>query len=537
MANAHGHASDDHVNIELVDAGGQKDRVVMVLSKVNGLTMPAEHLVQHIPCTIATDVPRSLAEKLKNYLEKAGAMVMLEEGRAEDEEELFAADEFPLDSPAANEHADDLLAFEPPPLPGSDDMPEIETDGDSDELTFTADDVSSASADDEMPQPPAMPDDDALELDAAPAGKPSKGGVLGNLLSKLPAFGKKQAEPRDASAMLDEQGQADTPIDDASSRDDAGEPAPKKSPFAFLSKLRPSKPPSAEHADDAEGLPEAAAPDEPAPTKRADFFSSPVAYVLIGLLAGAILAGGWGWMGIQRQRQELLDYEVETAQQIEEHSAQLKNMVAELSQNVETLQQENATLGAQNADLAAELDAARQQGGAAGAMPANAEAVVAAFLPMMEEDARLLEESTARQQQAGCSRQILLDGNGTLAYAQVVKQFSARYTRYDIRRSDSLFTPYTAELKIPFQQQIRTGDTPEACDAAALHTLDTPPHHEFGGYYGYWTLEYAYRDGQWTLHTTVVERNRALYESAFQKGSPDYAKFSIDPDVFPDLAQ
>ena len=102
-------------------------------------------------------------------------------------------------------------------------------------------------------------------------------------------------------------------------------------------------------------------------------------------------------------------------------------------------------------------------------------------------------------------------------------------------KSDSLVTPYIAEFKIPFQQEIKIGDTEEACNAATLQQIETPDHHEFGGYYGYWKIEYMYKDGKWVVNSTVIEKNRALYESAFQNGSPDYAKFRIDTKLFPEF--
>jgi hypothetical protein len=226
-----------------------------------------------------------------------------------------------------------------------------------------------------------------------------------------------------------------------------------------------------------------------------------------------------------------MDYEIQTAQQIEEHSAQLKDLVTQRTQEVEALQQQNAA-------LSAELDDIKKQ--PARIIPTDSplemmpweEALVREFQSVVERHAQILEDGYTAQSEAGCSQQVLLDGNSTMTYAQVVKQFSARYTRSDIRRSNSLVTPYIAEFKIPFQQEIRTGSTQEACQAAILQTFDLPPHHEFGGYYGYWTLEYAYKDGEWILNTTAIERNRDLYESAFQKGSPEYAKFKIDTNIF-----
>ncbi len=518
---------EEHVNIELVDAGGHKDRVVLVLSKVKGLTMPPEQLVQHIPCTVATDVPRALAEKLKVYLEKAGAMVMLEGEQVEEEaEELFSADEFPIvgeneaeDALFADTAADDMLEFEADPASDMGNAPDFETD---DDLTFTTDDIA---------EPPELPDSSDIpsETDAPPDAAP-KANMFQGILAKLPALGKKkmaEGSADDAVAVAEEPESDDT--------------AAKKSPLAFLEKFRKPKP-AAETPGD-ELATEVADIAESGQKKRPDFLSSPIAYVLVGLLAGAILAGIWGSIGIQKQRQKLVDYELQTAQEIEEESAQLKGMVAELTETVAVLQQQNADLQAQNAGLDAELEKTQQH--PSGIMPTDSplemmpweDALIREFQPIMERHAQILEDAQAGQQQAGCSQQVLLDGNGTLTYAQVVKQFSARYTRYDIRRSNSLVTPYIAEFKIPFQQEIRTGATAEACNAATLQSFELPAHHEFGGYYGYWTLEYAYKDGEWVLNTSVIERNRDLYTSAFQKGSPDYAKFKIDTAVFPGLEE
>ena len=523
---------EEHVNIELVDAGGHKDRVVMVLSKVKGLTMPPEQLVQQIPCTVATDVPRSLAEKLKEYLEKAGAMVMLEGEQVAEEEELFSADEFPIageneaedalfastgdDALFADNDADDMLEFEAEPASDMGDAPDFEAD---DDLTFTADEIVEPP---ELPNMPDMPSD----ADASPEAAP-KANIFQGILAKLPALGKKKTddEPVDDDAAIAEEPESD-------------DTAAKKSPLAFLEKLR--KPKSAPEAPDDELASEVAEIAESGRKKRSDFLSSPIAYVLIGLLAGAIVAGIWGNFGIQKQRQKLVDYELQTAREIEEHSAELKGIVADLTEKVAALQQQNVELQTQNAGLGAELKEAQQQ--PSGIVPTDSplemmpweDALIREFQPIMERHAQILEDAQA---QAGCSQQVLLDGNGTLTYAQVVKQFSARYTRHDIRRSDSLVTPYIAEFKIPFQQEIRTGATAEACDAATLQSFELPAHHEFGGYYGYWTLEYAYKDGQWVLNTSVIERNRDLYTSAFQKGSPDYAKFKIDTAVFPGLEE
>ncbi len=89
--------ANDRVNLELVDAGDHKDKVLLVLSKVNGLAGTPEEIVNSAPCTIAENVPRHLAEKLQGFLEKAGAVLMIEGEEAEEdlEETLFTPDELP----------------------------------------------------------------------------------------------------------------------------------------------------------------------------------------------------------------------------------------------------------------------------------------------------------------------------------------------------------------------------------------------------------------------------------------------------------
>jgi hypothetical protein len=157
-----------------------------------------------------------------------------------------------------------------------------------------------------------------------------------------------------------------------------------------------------------------------------------------------------------------------------------------------------------------------------------------AFQTLATRHAQNLQKNSAAQKQGGCTYQVMLDGTGSATYAQVVKKFDAQYNRVDILRSASILSPYTAELKIAFQEEVRTGKTQAACEAAPLKQLETPPHHEFGDYYGYWTIEYHYVNGAWVANTTVVERNRALYERSFERGSPDFAKFSMDPKLLAD---
>lgn len=523
--------TEDRVSIELVDAGGHKDRVVMVLSKVKGLTMPPEQLVQHIPCTVATDVPLSLAEKLKGYLEKAGAMVMLEREQVE-EEELFSPGEFPIaderneadalfssggdNAGFSSDSEDDLLEFEAAPGPEMGEVPDFEEE---DDLIFTTDETAATT--DEMVAPPELPeDDDGIDESEFPPESSHQGNIVRTLLTRFSALSKKKVPE-----MPTEGGEA-LP---------AEESGRKKSPLSFLEKFRKGKTVSEKpETGPLEGHPSISGTSER--KKSSDFLTSPLAYAVVGLLAGVLIMGTWGWRGIQAERQKQIDYEIQTARQIEEHSAQLKDLVTQRTQEVEALQQQNAA-------LSAELDNFKKQ--SASIIPTDSplemmpweETLVREFQSVMERHAQILEGGYTAQLEAGCSQQVLLDGNGTMTYAQVVKKFSARYTRYDIHRSNSLVTPYIAEFKIPFQQEIRTGSTQEACQAARLQTFELPPHHEFGGYYGYWTLEYTYEDGEWVLNTTAIERNRDLYESAFKKGSPDYAKFRIDINIFPGLSE
>jgi len=516
--------SDDRVRIELVDAGDHKDRVVMVLSKVKGLTMSPQQLVQHVPCTVATDVPANVAETLKDYLQKAGAMVMLERDQEEEEEEeLFSADEFSMDeAPDIGEagfgadEADDLLEFEAVPGPDMGDVPDFEEE---DDLIFTTDEMATPSESAEDNEDDAESVSDA-EAEPVP---PPKGNVFQKLLASFPAIGGKKNLPESSAE--------DTGIPPVDHETD--EVPPKKSPLAFLEKFR--KPRPGRETPEDETSAEITEISKSFGKKTPDFLSSPVAYVLVGIVAGGLIMGTWGWRGIQKQRQKLEDYEIQTAQQIEDHSAALKEQVAQLSQYTEQLQQDNAALTTELEEVKKRPSSIAPTDSPLEMMPWE-EHMMRTFHAVMERDAQILEDSIAAQTEAGCSQQVLLDGNGTLTYAQVIKQFSALYTRYDIRRSDSLITPYVAELKIPFKQEMKTGATQGACDSATLQALPTPEHHEFGGYYGYWTLEYYYQNDEWHLNTTVFERNRALYESAFQKGSPDYAKFKIDPKIFPELS-
>lgn len=474
---------NDRVSIELIDAGEHKDRVALVLSKVKGLAMSPQRIVSSTPCTVATNVPRQAAEKLQEFLEKAGAMVMLEG----EEEELIAPEESLL--------------------PEEEEQAEIEELSPADELPEPSEEELFSEAEEETTVPdfpsPGLPESETEESET---GEEKEGGIFQKFLSGLPQLGRKK-EQAEAEAEKPE----------------------KKPPLAFLSKFRKkttgeelSGEPPAETRETAEG----------SKKKIPSLMSHPASLVAVGFLAGAFVAAILGWRQILSLQQERIDFEIQTANQIKAHSAELKNMVTQLFQ-------ENTALKEQIAALTAQLGENRQPtplptSETAEMTPLQKE-LVQSFQELMAIHAQSLENGYDTQKQAGCLQQLLLDGKSTYTYAQVVKKFNSKYVRYEIMKSNSLTAPYIANFKIPFQQEIRTGETAEACNKATLQQLETPDHHEFGGYYGYWEIEYAYQDGKWVVNSTVVEKNRALYESAFQLGSPDYAKFRINTELFPEF--
>lgn len=73
--------NDTHqkVRIKLSDVGNREEEVLKILSKIQGLTDTPERLVANVPCHISKEVPLPLAEKVKKYLEKVGAIIELEE--------------------------------------------------------------------------------------------------------------------------------------------------------------------------------------------------------------------------------------------------------------------------------------------------------------------------------------------------------------------------------------------------------------------------------------------------------------------------
>jgi len=501
--------SDDRVSIELIDAGEHKDRVVLILSKVKGLAMSPQQIVSSTPCTVATNVPRQAAEKLQEFLEKAGAMVMLEG----EEEELFSPSESPL--PEEGELAE---TKEQSPLEDISEPSEEELFSESEETP----------APDLLEIEPEEIEPEEIEPEEIEPQEEKQPGKLQMLLSRLPRLGRKK-----------EQAEAETKTEtEAETRKPE-----KKSVLAFLSKFRKTKPETEIEKEPSEEAPaETRKPAEALNKKIPDLMFHPASLVVVGFLVGVVFMGTWGLLSnrsLEKQWEQLLrDYDKQTAKQIEEHSADLKSMVEQLLQKTTVLNQENAALKEQIATLTTQLQGSRKLTSIIPSqlpetgMPAWQQKLVQSFQEMMAVHAQSLDNGYEIQKQAKCSQQLLLDGQGTYAYAQVVKKFSSGHAKYDIMQSNSLTTPYIAEFKIPFQQEIKTGDTEEACNAVALQEIKTPKHHEFGGYYGYWRIEYEYKDGKWVVNPTVIEKNRALYESAFQNGSPDHAKFRIDTELF-----
>lgn len=90
----------ERVSMKLLDAGEHKDRVRRILSKMKDTNMLPEQLVSDTPCIIATNVPRSLAEKTQGLLEKAGAIILLEP-----EEKVVVSSEHPRPAPEQTETA------------------------------------------------------------------------------------------------------------------------------------------------------------------------------------------------------------------------------------------------------------------------------------------------------------------------------------------------------------------------------------------------------------------------------------------------
>ena len=320
--------------------------------------------------------------------------------------------------------------------------------------------------------------------------------------------------------------------------EDASEESESKKPFKIPFFTKKSKQEIEEEAEPVNTMDEE---DEDAEKKKLSMTLGLLLPVIVGFLVGVVIAGAWGWSTISSVRRKAERDRQQIESQIQDETKQLRTQSQQQAQEINTLNEQNAglleqinTLQAQgkNGESPKSIIPSPVPGG--GKTPL-AEALISSFQELKNLHTKSLEKSFNRQKQAACSRQVLIDGEGTLTYAQVVKRFTSKYTTVDIMQSESLLTPYIAELKIPFQQEIRTGKTAQACNAAKLQQLPSPKHHEFGTYYGYWTIQYVYKDGKWQVKSTVIERNRALYEKSFKVGSPDHAKFLIDAKLFPEF--
>ncbi|PID56113.1 hypothetical protein CSB45_12815 [candidate division KSB3 bacterium] len=483
------------VNIELVDASVNSSRVIQVLSKVSGLAMTPAEIIESVPCIIAEDVPRSMAEKLQRFLEKAGAMVNLKSPGDAEEEEL----EFEL------ELEDEERLFSPDDLSGTE---ALRGEGVL-EIAPAPDQLSRDESDD-------------LVLDEYPRAADSDRDA--GLDGPSEDFGGFSA----ASTLLDEEADAAEDEELWGTEDDGFESDVEKN--AASSDLEKSKKKkfslpffTKKVRSDAAGADESDPGGETGEKKGSTLPNGLLAAVVSGFILGALLFGVWGMLSKRRLQRELQAVGAQTP-----HRAELQQKLDEQAREITRLKQ-----------LTAKTDrAAPPQSISPSLVPdGNDSDVLAAILSSFEslKDTHLesLTTSAETQQKASCSRQVLLDGKGTLTYAQVVKRFSAKYTAFDVMRSPSLITPFVAELKIPFKQEIRVGADETSCNAASFTELPTPRHHEFGGFYGIWIVEYLYKNGRWVRKPTVTERNRALYAQAFVNGSPDYARFLIDETLYP----
>jgi|GEM_PF-3080552 len=65
------------VDVELVEIGPDPDRTLKLLSKIKGLALNPDQILQNYPCVIARGISRPLARKLKKYLAATGARAEL----------------------------------------------------------------------------------------------------------------------------------------------------------------------------------------------------------------------------------------------------------------------------------------------------------------------------------------------------------------------------------------------------------------------------------------------------------------------------
>ena len=522
--------ANDRVRLKMVDAGEFQPRVIQVLSKVKGLPQSPDELVNSTPCVIADDVPRSVAEKLQGFLEKAGARMQIEDAGAPEEDlftpdDLPGADDFAASPEAGGEAAGDWSLDDDTPFPGADHLEvEEESSSPSDEFDgFSAADASAAALEaGEEAEEIFGAEGETAETEAAAEAEALKQGKLAGFLAglKKPKAEKKPAKPAKTQEIEPESSEEETPR-----------------PKPTLSSLFKKKSRTEENAPESEA--EGETPEENADRKM-------VLLVVAGFICGALLAGIVGWLigsssvpapdappaqavdsaALRDAQTQNADLQAKVSQQAQEIQA--------LTQQKDALAQEVESLKTQAAAAPTPKSIEPSQSPDAGATP-DPNALVAAFEEIRSRHANSMESAYDVQKQAKCSQQLLLNGEGAVAYAQVVRKFSTKFTSFDILATNSLIAPYAAELKIPFQEELRTGKTEQACNAAQLTPLDAPPHPEFGSYYGYWTIQYLYRGGKWVVKPTVIERNRALYEKAFKVGSPDIAKFALDTALFPEF--
>ncbi len=603
--------SQEHVNLQLIDAGDHADRVMMVLSKVKGLTMTPEESVQSTPCTIARDVPQQLAEKLQVFLEQAGATVSLGQEQEEEEEAFLliddADDTFDVDDSGEKELELDVIAetgggdeleldivaeessdneFELDIVAEENSGDELEFDSAGDDLDLFSPDALPAAED--VREPPELPMDevepasDDWTFDDSPMPDDDS---AGDVEGPSEDFGGFSAADTGAIPDVEESdlfGEEDLEFSDLSEDLDADQdPQPKAGSFQNLLSRLPKGKSKGRHSEEEYTFRE----DEPE-KKSGKAFKMPalpkfrkntrqvaasdesfedladseeqietieereekkalalpggsvLASAMIGFLIGALLAGTWGWFSSSAARRDA-NRQLEAYRQ--QLTSQNQNQGQELEAKVEQQSQEIEALTAQNAELRQQLASSPSpQSITPSAVPVNGQtpvlnALVTSFEELKNRHLQSLEQSLETRQKGACTEQVLLDGEGTLTFAQVIKQFSTKYTTFDIMRSNSLVTPYIAELKVPFQQEVRTGSSESQCNNAKSFRILTPPHHEFGTYYGYWIVQYVYQDGKWLVKPTVIEKNRALYEKSFKIGSPDHAKFLIDTTLFPEL--
>lgn len=512
--------AQDRVRLEMVNVGAYENRVFQVLSKVKGLSQAPEALVGSTPCIIADDIPKEMAEKLQGFLEKAGAEMRIV-SMNEPEEDLFSPDDLPSES------TDDMPEFTPDDwalgasAPSGDSEFEMEDDGGpSDEFGgFSAVEPSSIpesdedTADELFGESAAEEEGDAM-TDAEPEEKPKKKMSF----PALPKFGKSKKK-------------AEKTTDDA----DEAMPAKEKPSLSSLFKKKPR--PETDEPDDT-------APDEESGVKKKPA-ANPMLMLAAGLLVGALLFGFGGWWLGSSSAPDAPPVDEAALQEAQNQNAQLQTAVDQRAQEVQALTQEKAALQqeldalktqAANAPAPSPQSIEPSQTPDAGQTPDQA-ALITSFKALSDKHAVALENSYDAQKQAACSKQALLDGSGETAYAQIVRKFSAKFTSFDILENNSLLTPYLAELKMPFQMEIRTGKTEQACQAAKLKPADTSSHPEFGTFYGVWTVQYAYRDGKWSVKSAVIEKNRALVAKAYKVGSPDSAKFALDFSLYPGLKE